>query len=372
MAARVRRFAYAATLTLLLGVAALPVPATAVPARPSPGGYLDLTPRGGESRAVRISSAGYVAGNAAPVPDGTFTGFLRSPSGVTRALGPLGPHAQAVNDRGDAVGCTAGGIGLYWHGGTLTYLTRPGRSTCLYAINDAGRIAGASAAPGGGEQAFVWQDGRYTDLATPAGLASAPIAINDRGQVLGRLFGTTSSVPVRAVRWSGGTRTDLGTLGGTQAIPTALAEDGSAVGTSTDAAGRSRPFRWSGGRMTDLLAGTGVDDPDAYAAGLNAAGDVVGTVTNRPVLWRGGTLTYLADAGEATAVNAGGAVTGVVRGPDAAPAVFRWENGSLTRLPNPPGATYCYAVGIDDRGTVVGNVALGDVNHAVLWRAQPK
>ncbi|MFI5959850.1 hypothetical protein [Cryptosporangium sp. NPDC051539] len=347
-----------------------PSPSTSgSPSTGAPGeGFLDLTPRGGESRAVRLAPGGALVGNWAPVPDGTFTGFVRLPSGVLRALGPLGPHAQALNDQGDAVGCTAGGTGLYWHDGTLTYLVRPGLSSCLYAINDAGQIAGASAAPGGGEKAFVWKDGVYTDLETAPGQASTPIAINERGQVLARVFGDRTSIPVRAVVWTDGSPTDLGTLGGAQTIPAALGTDGAVVGISEVPGGGSHPFRWAHGRMTDLLAGTGVDDRNAQAAGLDTAGDVVGTVSSRPALWRNGELTYLADAGEATAINEAGQVTGVVReGPDGRPTVFRWTDGDLARLPNPADASYCYAVGIDRTGTVVGNVAVGPVGHAVVW-----
>lgn len=359
------RFGRATAVGLLAStLLALPSAVHAADQRP----YLDLTPGGGESRAVRVAPGGAVLGSTAPAPDGVFTGDVwRSPGFAGESLGPLGPHAEAVNNAGDAVGCTAEGTGLYWHDATITYLTRPGRTTCLYAINDAGQIAGASATPDGSEQAFIWEDGRFTDLGTPAGRASAPIAINNRGQVLGRLFGTTTSVPVRAFLWEDGTLTDLGSLGGKQTIPAALASDGSVVGTSSVGGTTEHPFRWAGGRMTDLLAGTGVTDPHAVVAGLNASGDVVGTVADRPVIWRDGTLTYLADAGEATAVNADGVVTGVVRGPGDAPTVFRWADGVLTTLRNPSGATYCYAVGIADDGTVVGNVAIGEVNHAVVW-----
>ena len=354
-----------ATAVGVLALTLLAVPSTAGAADRDP--YLDLTPAGGESRAVQVSPDGVVLGNSAPKPDGVFTGSAWTTGGTARSLGPLGPHAEAVNNSGDAVGCSANGTGLYWHDGTVTYLTRPGRTVCLYAINDAGQIAGASATPNGSEQAFVWEDGRFTDLGAPTDRASAPIAINNRGQVLGRLFGTTKSVPMRAFLWEHGKLTDLGSLGGPQTIPAALGPDGSVVGTSAVGSTAAHPFRWAGGRMTDLLAGTGATDPQAVATGLNAAGDVVGTVSDRPVLWRGGKLTYLADAGEATAVNAAGVVTGVVRGPGDAPTVFRWKDGELVKLPNPPGATYCYAVGITAGSTVVGNVAIGEVNHAVVW-----
>ncbi|WP_035856211.1 hypothetical protein [Cryptosporangium arvum] len=345
----------------LFSIALLTVPATSHALDQVP--YLDLTPKGGESRAVAVASDGVVLGNTGPAPESSV---WRAPDYTAQSLGPLGPHAEAVNNAGDAVGCTANGVGLYWHDGTITYLERPGRTTCLYAINDAGQIAGASATPTGSEQAFVWEDGRFTDLGAPADRASAPIAINNRGQILGRTFGTTKSVPMRAFVWEDGRFTDLGSLGGPQTIPTALAEDGSVGGTSSVDAKTAHPFRWAGGTMTDLLAGSGVTDPEATVAALNANGDVVGTVSGRPVLWHGGKMSFLADAGEATAVNADGVVTGVVRSGDT-PTVFRWRDGGLVLLRNPAGATYCYATGITADGRVVGNVSIGETNHAVVW-----
>lgn len=36
-------------------------------------------------------------------------------------------------------------------------------------------------------------------------------------------------------------------------------------------------------------------------------------------------------------------------------------------LRNPAGATYCYATGITADGRVVGNVSIGETNHAVVW-----
>ncbi|MFG1924925.1 hypothetical protein [Cryptosporangium sp. NPDC048952] len=345
----------------LLAGALFSITLLAAPTTAHAADYVDLTPQGGESRAVAVSPGGVVLGNTA-----TEGSVWRGPDYSGQSLGPLGPHAEAVNAAGDAVGCTANGVGLYWHDDTITYLERPGRTTCLYAINDAGQIAGASATPTGGEQAFLWEDGKFTDLGTPADRASAPIAINNRGQVLGRIFGTTKSVPMRAFLWEQGALTDLGSLGGAQTIPAALAEDGSVAGTSDVDAKTVHPFRWADGTMTDLLAGTGVNDPKAYVTALNAQGDVVGTVSDRPVLWHGGKMSFLADAGEATAVNADGVVTGVVRAGDA-PTVFRWKDGGLVLLKNPAGATYCYATGVTDDGTVVGNVTLGDANHAVVW-----
>jgi probable HAF family extracellular repeat protein len=171
------------------------------------------------------------------------------------------------------------------------------------------------------------------------------------------------SVPVRTVVWSGGRATDVGTLGGDQALPSAISENGEVIGVSKLASGANHPFSWQHGKITDLLPGGGEADVNA----VNAAGDIVGTVNNRPALWRHGVLRYLAASGEAVAVNDRGQVTGVVRSDSGAPTVFRWTGGELTELPSLPGAEYQYPVGIDAQGRVVGNVSIGDTNHAVIW-----
>ena len=357
-----------------LGFAAPP----AVAVQPAPGalpaGVTDLTPAGGESRAVRVNARGDIVGSTTPTPDGSWSGELWSRDGYHVGSLELGTHAHAVNNQGDAVGCTADGVGLLWRHQTLTRVRRAGQSICFSGLNNSGQIIGTTASTAGGPAtAFVWQDGRFTDLATPAGRASDPIGINDRGEVVGRLFGATASIPIRTVVWSGGRRTDLGTLGGAQSVPTAINSAGVVIGTSKLASGQTHPFSWRAGRMTDLLAGTGVTDNESYVSALNDAGDIVGTVSGRPVVWRHGALTYLAPAtvrGEAVAVNACGAVTGVVRSAGGDPGVFRWQGGTLTRLPSLAGADYGYPVGIDDQGRVVGNVSVepGGTNHAVIWR----
>lgn len=370
----VRWIVAAALAGACLSVAAPP----AVAARPAPGalpaGVTDLTPAGGESRAVRVNARGDVVGSTTPTLDGPWSGAFWSRDGYHAGSLEVGTHAHALNNQGDAVGCTADGVGLLWRHQTLTRVNPPaGQSICFSGLNDAGQIIGTTASTTGGPTtAFVWQDGQFTDLATPAGRASDPIGINDRGQVVGRLFGATTSIPIRTVVWSDGRMIDIGTLGGAQAVPAAINSAGVVIGTSTLASGHTHPFSWQAGQMTDLLAGTGVTDNESYVSALNDAGEIVGTVSGRPVVWRHGALTYLAPAtvrGEAVAVNACGAVTGVVRSAAGDPSVFRWQGGTLTTLPSLAGADYGYPVGIDDQGRVVGNVSVepGGTNHAVVW-----
>ena len=365
-----RSFRWVFAAVLVAGVSlALASPATASP----PTGVRELGPAGGESRVVRVNARGDVVGSVTPVPDGVWSGRLWSNGGSHVTQLESGIHAQALADNGDAVGCTADGIGLLWRHGTLVRVQRAGQSICFLGSNDRGQVIGTAAArPSGATKAFLWKDGTFTDLSTPANRASYPIGVNNRGQVVGRLFGATTSLPIRTVVWSGGRRTDIGTLGGDQATPAAINPDGVVIGTSKLADGHTHPFSWQHGRMTDLLAGTGVTDDESYVSAVNGTGDVVGTVSARPVLWRHGRLIYLAPTavkGEAVAINASGAVTGVVRSAAGDPSVFRWRGGRLTRLPGLAGSDYGYPVGIDDRGRVFGNVSVGPAatSRAVIW-----
>ena len=83
-------------------------------------------------------------------------------------------------------------------------------------VNDAGQVVGTSStAPGrySPSHAFLWQDGKMTDLGILGGAegSSSAYGINDAGQVVGKATVGSSS---HAFLWQNGTMTDLGTLGG--------------------------------------------------------------------------------------------------------------------------------------------------------------
>lgn len=154
-----------------------------------------------------------------------------------------------------------------WENGKLTYLgTLPGRrASKAAAINDRGQVVGDSFNQVGeyGERraevrAFLWQKRKMSDLGTLDGLRhSSAVAINERGQVIGwsaPALGEDERLPPkpRAFIWQNGKLTDLGTLGGASAIPFAINDRGQVVGQSQTRDGRWHAFVWETGRMTAL------------------------------------------------------------------------------------------------------------------------
>jgi probable HAF family extracellular repeat protein len=138
---------------------------------------------------------------------GQVTGMWRKPGWLRRHVGlwqdgtitDLGPTDEAdesaINARGDVIFERVNGAthrAVLWHSGKLTDLGDLGGGwTFSAAINDRSQIVGTSTLPGSKPQdhhaAFVWQDGKMTqlpgsDLGGPETYAGA---INDRGDIVG-------------------------------------------------------------------------------------------------------------------------------------------------------------------------------------------
>src|SRR2546428_10525971 len=91
---------------------------------------------------------------------------------------------------------------------------------------------------------------------------SGAVAINDRGQVVGTSFTakvTQTGQHGHAFVWQEGKMTDLGTLGRTYGDSSAAALNGrgEVAGSSFTGGGKRQPVLWRHGRITDLRAPRG-------------------------------------------------------------------------------------------------------------------
>lgn len=247
----------------------------------------------------------------------------------------------------------------------LGTLGKKGEQSTAVAINERGQIIGNrfvavhiegfnwADAP----HPFLWEKGTMRDLGTLAGIdrswpprhQSEAVAINDRGQVVGRSDTTTG--PSHAFLWEKGRMRDLGTLGGTYSWPVGINDRGEVAGSSNTKTGYSRAFLWRDGRLTDL--GT-LGGAESEAAAINDRGQIVG--------WAKIKAYSHAPRQDGTQIA----------------RAFLWQNGKMTDLGLFAGQTKgagSWAVAINDHGTVVGSgearapAGIGSpMSHASLWR----
>jgi probable HAF family extracellular repeat protein len=121
-------------------------------------------------------------------------------------------------------------------------------------VNDSDIVAGSESVPGEGHTDTILDSaGKITDLGLlpgEGGTFTTPTGINNSGEVVGS--GNNRESMERAWVYRNGRMSDLGTLGGPQAAASAINASGEIVGfaqTSTDA---DHGFLDRAGKMTDL------------------------------------------------------------------------------------------------------------------------
>ncbi|WP_447006777.1 hypothetical protein ACRAKI_10050 [Saccharothrix isguenensis] len=215
------------------------------------GRHTELSLTGPYVSLEAINNAGVVAGSLSSAATQEFAAIRCADGDCTKLAGvPSGYGsytAEAINEAGVVVG-NRGTVALRWEGDGVTVLAENGRvAHGAQALNERGDAVGWSVGADGFQRAVLWPaDGKEVDLGVPA--PSEAIAINERGDVVG----VTSDGSSRAFLWRAGRVTYLDSLGGTYSAPVAINNHGVVVGRSTTADGSQKAVRWTPARTGPL------------------------------------------------------------------------------------------------------------------------
>ncbi|NUO72123.1 MAG: hypothetical protein HOQ10_05350 [Frateuria sp.] len=298
-----------------------------------------------------------------------------------------------------------------------------GTSSAGAGINDFGLIAGFSNLPGDqSTHATAWLAGSTFDLGTLGGPNSAVVfpSKNNYGLIAGvaetdrldpngeswscsAFFPSATGHTCLGVVWEWGRKRALPTLGGNNGFAAGINDVGQVVGWAETARRdptcdprsgqvlQFLPVVWGPGkdqvRTLPLLDG----DSSGSAVAINNRGQVVGIsgdcdqavgrfTARHAVMWEQGRIVRLGDLGGVAwntpvAINQHGEVVGFANVPGGATPgrfhehAFLWTRGSGMRdLGTLPGDTRSQALGINDRGQVVGLSYGGTAGlRAFLW-----
>lgn len=288
------------------------------------------------SAAISINDRGLIAGDSEidvfdPVLGGNPLRAVIWENGRIHDLGTFGGYvslATGVNNRGQVVG--------------LASTSTPDPFSILYF--QIGQMT-----TGTQTQAFLWQNGHMRNLGTLGGLDAAAFNVNNRGQVAGGSYtndipnATTGFPTLDPFLWENGRMIDLGTLGGTSGGPIALNNRGQVLGVSNLAGDQfSDFFLWDNGQLTDLSTQSSAGTL-WLASAINDAGQIVGGASFPgrdfdAAVWQKGVLTDLGTLDEdcysfADSINSRGQIVGSSYSCDGSiTRAFLWQNGSIYDL----------------------------------------
>lgn len=262
----------------------------------------------GDRSAVGLNDAGQVAGSEYVSPSSMDRPFLYDSlgpaSGTIQGVPGIGWYVEALGPAGQVAGNSSNPNDsqnqrnvVDVRTGALTQL--PSDMFHVQAINGDGQVLGtiSNYAQGKLPQSVIFDGGTTTPLPNlPGAYMSSGIAMNASGQVVGyaRMDQANDS---RAFLYSDGKLTDLGSLSNGSSGATAINDSGTAAGSSTAADGSIRAVLFKDGAIQDLgaLPGSSTGLDQSTALGINDKGEVVGQSNGHPFLYEAGKMIDLTD-----------------------------------------------------------------------------
>jgi probable HAF family extracellular repeat protein len=259
------------------------------------------TPGSSVSVATAINDSGQVAGwnsfNSATFSPQAFLFSNGNTNNITsQSLFPSGAEPSGMNNSGEVVG-----TGYLTNANFHAFLYSDGKMTDLgpanayqasaVAINNSGQIIGGYYLNSGAAGEFFFTGGKMTTLPVPAGASAvSAFSINDNGEIAGSIF-FASGAPAHAAKFANGVWTDLGAISGASSTrATAINISGQIVGTAffpqtqyhPPKPGKHVPFLAGSSGLVNLnsliAAGTGFTLTDAVA--INNSGQILCDANN--------------------------------------------------------------------------------------------
>jgi uncharacterized membrane protein len=272
--------------------------------------------------------------------------------------------AQGVNDHGAVVGAYVDASGkqhgFLLDGGNYTTIDYSGAiSTGARGINNNGDIVGvhidAMGLPGGGNRGFLLRQGSFSDVNYPGHLNTIPVKVKDGGQIVGCYHENDTMASMHGFVYADGNYSALdGSWGGLD-MPASMNN-----GVMPDASVTAGLYT---DMMTNIthgyLAGKGVFAPFDFPFSIStsvwdmsSSGEVIGTYTDSAKKGHG----FVLGLGDSIATFGLASLSGP----------FQFTSVDF------PGATTTSAIGINNRGDVVGSYvdSAGKTHAFFLSRSQ--
>jgi probable HAF family extracellular repeat protein len=303
---------------------------------------------------------------------------LSAPILTIQDLGTLGGSnvaAAGINQSGQVAGygTDANGVLHAFAGpGTTADISAPwANGSSARSLNDLGAVAG-NVFVGGSSQAVVWTNGVAQPIGGLGGPDSYATAINNNQQVTG--MATDSTGAGRAVVYSNGTTRDLG-VQGYWSSGYGINDMGAVAGYALDSSFRFQAFTWDPNQGVTWLGG--LTNGGSYAFSINHFGEIAGHSAAadgyyHAVVWNESGVTDLGTLGGGSSyaygINASGQVVGYAQVAGGGTHAFLYSGGVLFDLnslvTNLTGWELTKALGINDKGQIVGTGVLNGVEHA--------